>query len=1365
MLCSSLDLFCHLWIVAGKSNGHHLTSDTVHATCLFFCLSWLLPSFLHSLSHERMFHSPSLVFFYLSLFLLPHLSTSRLSVPISSYPMALLPSSSSFHAHFPETRPDLHSIRTLISHVNHHLTHLLSDPIARNSLHQKFLAILSTSTSQSSDFSHHSVLSNLYYGIKSTEAATQCTSFEEKTSRLADAEKLLQVPALQQEEGTSAGIDNRLMVSLAYFYLALVKKLQGDQWQMTIHFLQSVSVHPQLLRTQLAPTLWECVFSACAHGHGAAREAGEEIDGAAKCQARRYKSWLMYYQVVSYGDAPPLNRNCNAGTSNHQCTSCTLTAIPSSFMPICLNNLDDNKSLITNHVRCDGQIGTVNNVMKETFDMKRLQEMLEDSQSDSPISHDGLSDASDSEDKGSLANVTPVDTVLLASKVSDRKCIALHSSTEDAMIFAPESARNSYSNSNSTNTKEEYSNNTSLYAPSCTSRNSNHNLDNSILDFRDLTYGSPPASPHDACKLRCFSNFSSKILHGSFARRIMSFSGSERDFGDCNSIYTHTEIAENFEKAILNMCSSNAGPEIVTVWEFISTQKELNCVSFKRDILDQLLYGISCSQKDNKTIRVLVHILLLMISEDKSVLQDIKRKKFYLHYLASALKQNIQEAVILIYLLEPSPSEIKNLDLLPTLVEIACHSSGGKWKLHTTTIPITPTSASIALIEILVTSFDYVTNNMHLARVSSPKILAQLVNVAITNETNLEEGVGLSAILVRCMRLNANCKKFLYQVTPVEPFLELLCRKERCAKSAALEYFQEILQVPRSSSNNLLQQLQQKGGLHLLQTLQSCLHESRLEHRLMAANLLLQLDLLGKASTKTMFREEAMAVLLDSVSSEENCGTQALAAHIISNLSGTHSWGGESYTAALLLKKAGLVSTSHRNMIRNVDWLEPCLQEPEASEWSLNNARAIIKFGRPLLNALSRGLQSKTKSVSRDCLVCAAWLGSSFSASTGPATSLREMACEVLLADVAGFLHPGSELDERILACFCVYNYTSGKGKQKLMSFSEGLRESLRRLSAVTWMAEELLRVTDYLFPTKPRVSCVHTQILEIGRGDNGAATAITFFKGQLYAGYADGTIKAWEIRGQRAMLVQEVREHKKSVICFSIFATGDNLLSGSVDKSIRVWRMVQRKIECVDVMRMKEPIQKLETFGDCIFVIMASRSLKMLYASRSSQTICKKKHIKSVAASQGKLYTGCTDFSIQELDVTTNNSIEIRAPDKSWKLRKQPVNSIVVYKDWMYCAGSSVQGSSFKNWRKRFGAHIVLPLPKGWEVQEMAVVEDFIYLNCNKNPSVIQIWLREKPQKVGRLVAGSKITCLLATNDTIFCATDTGLIQAWIPL
>lgn len=40
-------------------------------------------------------------------------------------------------------------------------------------------------------------------------------------------------------------------------------------------------------------------------------------------------------------------------------------------------------------------------------------------------------------------------------------------------------------------------------------------------------------------------------------------------------------------------------------------------------------------------------------------------------------------------------------------------------------------------------------------------------------------------------------------------------------------------------------------------------------------------------------------------------------------------------------------------------------------------------------------------------------------------------------------------------------------GMKKLISLSEGVRESLRRLSSVTWMAEELLKVAAYFQPNK----------------------------------------------------------------------------------------------------------------------------------------------------------------------------------------------------------------------------------------------------------------------------------------------------------
>lgn len=75
-----------------------------------------------------------------------------------------------------------------------------------------------------------------------------------------------------------------------------------------------------------------------------------------------------------------------------------------------------------------------------------------------------------------------------------------------------------------------------------------------------------------------------------------------------------------------------------------------------------------------------------------------------------------------------------------------------------------------------------------------------------------------------------------------------------------------------------------------------------------------------------MFKEEAMEVLLEGISSEDTPSTQILSGFILSNLGGTYAWTGEPYTAAWLVKKGGLSSNCHRNMIKNVDWCDPCLQ-------------------------------------------------------------------------------------------------------------------------------------------------------------------------------------------------------------------------------------------------------------------------------------------------------------------------------------------------------------------------------------------------------------------------------------------------------
>lgn len=169
---------------------------------------------------------------------------------------------------------------------------------------------------------------------------------------------------------------------------------------------------------------------------------------------------------------------------------------------------------------------------------------------------------------------------------------------------------------------------------------------------------------------------------------------------------------------------------------------------------------------------------------------------------------------------------------------------------------------------------------------------------------------------------------------------------------------------------------------------------------------------------------------------------------------------------------------------------------------------------------------------------------------------------------------------------------------------------------------------------------------------------------------------------------------------------------------------------------------------------------------ARIIKDICKNKQVKCIKEAQGKVYIGCMDSSIQELSITKKLEREIKTPTKSWIwMHNRSINSITVYKDWLYSASAIVEGSNIKDWKRRRDPQISIVTAKGAKVLAIGVVEDFVYLNCSSSSSTLQIWLRETKQKVGRLSAGSRITSLLTANDIIFCGTEMGSIKGWIPL
>lgn len=120
---------------------------------------------------------------------------------------------------------------------------------------------------------------------------------------------------------------------------------------------------------------------------------------------------------------------------------------------------------------------------------------------------------------------------------------------------------------------------------------------------------------------------------------------------------------------------------------------------------------------------------------------------------------------------------------------------------------------------------------------------------------------------------------------------------------------------------------------------------------------------------------------------------------------------------------------------------------------------------------------------------------------------------------------------------------------------------------------------------------------------------ALIYYKGLLSSGHFGGSIKVlvdppvdinrlywlmWEIREQSAKLVLD-KENKKEVTCFSLLDQGDGLLSSSADRTIRMCRMVQRKLECIEVICMKDPVRHVYSQGQLIFVVAQTHGIKVM--------------------------------------------------------------------------------------------------------------------------------------------------------------------------
>ncbi|KAH6763469.1 hypothetical protein C2S52_020902 [Perilla frutescens var. hirtella] len=191
----------------------------------------------------------------------------------------------------------------------------------------------------------------------------------------------------------------------------------------------------------------------------------------------------------------------------------------------------------------------------------------------------------------------------------------------------------------------------------------------------------------------------------------------------------------------------------------------------------------------------------------------------------------------------------------------------------------------------------------------------------------------------------------------------------------------------------------------------------------------------------------------------------------------------------------------------------------------------------------------------------------------------------------------------------------------------------------------------------------------------------------------------------QTTMFVVETKEHEKFMTCLTLYELGNCLLSGSADKTIRMWQMLQRNLECIEVIPKKEFVRNIDCVRELIFSTIQSRKLKVIEASRQPKDEFKNKHVKCITVEQGKVYAGCLNSSIEELMVMNHRLQEMEAPSKSW-MQNKPINSISIYKDWVYSAILVIDSSKIKDRRRNNTAQTSIVPDKGALVRKVRLVK-----------------------------------------------------------
>ncbi|KAJ0031553.1 hypothetical protein Pint_13215 [Pistacia integerrima] len=820
--------------------------------------------------------------------------------------------------------------------------------------------------------------------------------------------------------------------------------------------------------------------------------------------------------------------------------------------------------------------------------------------------------------------------------------------------------------------------------------------------------------------------------------------------------------------AINNLCMSEilkesevAVLQIERFWQEANMDMDIQSMLSKPPVINGFV-EILFNSVDPRVLKATVFLLSELGSRDKSVIQTLTRVESDVECIVALFKKGLHEAVVLIYLLRPSTMTLIEMDMMEALLNVIKKKDEDLLKMC-----LKQKSASVLLLgQIIGNSEESIVSSIANTIVSS-KVFESIIG---SLEAELaEERIAAVGILLRCMHEDGKCRNTIAEKAVLAPVLESFMAASDGERFEIVSFLSELVKLNRRTFNEqILHIIKDEGTFSTMHTLLVYLQTANEDQCPVVAGLLLQLDLLAEPRKMSIYREEAIDTLISCLRNSDFPAAQMAAAQTIMTLQGRFTFSGKPLTRAILLKRAGL-ARGYRSLIRTerlgsisgeID--DTSEEEKAADDWERKMAFVLAshEFGL-VFEALAEGLKSRHAKLSSACLESATWLV--YMLRLMPDTGIQGAARVCLLQRFVLIFKSVKDTDDKALSLLALNSFIHDpEGMVYLSPHMKDIMKGLREFRKSCPLAVEMLKV----FSEGHESSADfwnHKELVQLDSSENGEVLSIACFRDKIFSGHSDGTIKVWTGRGSILHLIQEIREHTKAVTSLAVLQSEERLYSGSLDKTARVWSIGNEEIYCVQVQDTKDQVHSLVVASGIVCFIPQGAGVKVHSWTGGSKLLNSSKNVKCLALFQGKLYCGCHDSSIQEIDLATGTLGTIQIGSRKLLGKANPIHALQIHNGLIYSASSGLDGAVVKIWSASNYA-MVGSLPTTCEVRAMAVSSELVYLGCKGG--AVEIWDSKKQTKIETLqtATNGKVLCMALDDneEVLVIGTSDGRIQVF---